>query len=267
MRTREFTYEEAVDLPLDPLSELTMTYTPEGFIELKKAIEKRGQQVPILLRNGCILDGRHRHRACQELGVGLKYEELGPISDDEALDLVIDSSVSKAIGTEASRVEAYFLCKAKGWKQREMVTKFDRLNRDYVKKMSYIEKENPEYLRSLLRQKKVRLYNKTFDKIEDYGTLHGIYKTLKGNAACKDKVIEVTPRISDTPEYEFCLEDHIPEAAARDLFWEHYYMFKIQHPASKEGLALIKLITAYHKTLDIPATSATLPASSPDLKD
>lgn len=241
-------YEKALLLEHDELSTLTMTYTVEGFEELKKAIDKRGQQVPILLRNGKILDGRHRHKACIELKIDLKYEDVGTITDEEALDLVIDSAVNKAIGTEASRVEAYLLCRAKGLKQTEMVTKFNRLNKDYVKKMSYIEKENPEYLRSILRQREVRLYNKTFDKIENYGTIHGIYKTLKGNASYKDKVIEVTPKLSEgASEHDLCIDDEMISKEAVKEYWELYYLFNISHPSSPAGLKLKDLINKAYK--------------------
>ena len=239
-------YEEALSLEADPLAMLTMTYTPEGFEELKRAIEKRGQQVPILLRDGAILDGRHRHKACMELKIDVQYEDVGLITDDEALDLVIDSAVNKAIGTEASRVEAYLLCKAKDLKQVEMVTKFKRLNKDYVKKMAYIEKENPEYLTAVLKQKQVRMYNKTFDKIEDYGTIHGIYKTLKGNAVYKDKVIEVTPSSAGSEVHELNLEEQLVSKEALKEYWELYYLFNITHPSSPAGLKLKDMVNRLH---------------------
>ena len=60
----ELTREELEELPLDPYSTLTMTYTQDGFNELKDDIRRNGQIVPILLRDGKILDGRHRHQAC-----------------------------------------------------------------------------------------------------------------------------------------------------------------------------------------------------------
>jgi hypothetical protein len=242
-------YYKTIDpntLDLDPLAKLTMTYTPAGFAELKTNIKQQGQFFPITLRNGKILDGRHRTKACAELGIEVKYEEAGNLTDDEALDLVISRSINKAVGNDASRVEAFLLCQAKGIKRSEMPTVFNRLNKNYVEKMSYIEKENPEYLTALLKQKGVRLYNKTFDKIEDYGTIHGIYKTLKGNEKFKDKVIEVTPSSGDSPIHEVDVAAQMVSKEALEEYWELYYLFNITHPASLAGVKLKDMVNRLH---------------------
>ena len=43
--------------------------TAEEYEGLKASIKERGQEVPILLLNGQNLDGRHRYRACLDLGI------------------------------------------------------------------------------------------------------------------------------------------------------------------------------------------------------
>lgn len=230
------------NLELDPLASLTMTYTVDGFTELKNSIKQHNQWQPITLRNGKILDGRHRTRACDELGIGVSYEETGDISDDKALDIVITRSINKAVGSDASRVEAFLLCLAKGVKLKEMPSLFKRLNKNYVEKMSYIHKENPEYLQALLRQNEVRLYNRTFDKIENYGTIHGVYKTLRGNAAHSSKVIEITPGISGDSEYDIDLEEQMVSREALKEYWELYYLFNITHPSSLAGIKLKDMV-------------------------
>jgi hypothetical protein len=240
-------WEDIQELELDPLAALTMTYTADGFTELKNSIKQHRQFLPITLRNGKILDGRHRTQACAELGIGVKYEETGDITDEEALDLVITRSINKAVGSDASRVEAFLLCQAKGVKLKDMPAYFKRLNKNYVEKMSYINKENPEYLQAILRQNEVRLYNRTFDKIENYGTLHGIYKTLKGNAQHKNRVIEVTPDSDDTTTHEVLIEDEMVSKEAVTEYWDLYYLFNIQHPSSPAGLKLKDLVNKLHR--------------------
>ena len=242
---------EAKDLSLDPLSTLTMTYTIDGFEELKNDICKNGQLVPIILRDGNILDGRHRHKACMELGVDIKYKEMGLLSDDEALDLVISNSINKATGTDAAKVEAYLMSKTKGLKQKEMPELFSRLNIDYIKKMSFIEKENPEYLQALLKQNKVRLYNKEYDKVEDYGTIHGIWKTLKGNKILEDRVVEVVTESVKGPDYNVYISDVMNNSAAEQEYWEIYELGKdygiTVHPETLFGKKLIDLINGKYK--------------------
>jgi len=48
---------------------------PEEFASLKASIETNGQRVPIYTHEGLIVDGRHRYRACIELGIEPRCEE------------------------------------------------------------------------------------------------------------------------------------------------------------------------------------------------
>jgi ParB-like chromosome segregation protein Spo0J len=44
--------------------------SPEEYESLKQSIMKDGLYVPIIVnQNGIILDGHHRYKACQELGI------------------------------------------------------------------------------------------------------------------------------------------------------------------------------------------------------
>lgn len=234
------TFEDTVKLELDPLAELTMTYTPDGFEELVADINKYGQLVPILLKEGKILDGRHRQKACVKLGIGVKYTEVNPdLSEARCLDLIISNSINKATGTDASKVEAYLLAKAKGIKLKHMPIYFNRLNINYVRKLSYIEKENPEYLKVLLRQNKVRLYSAKYEKTEDFGTINGVWKTLKENKVLADIVVEVPSANTQDIRYEVSIEDVMVSPAAEQAYWDLYEALKelgvILHPASPAG--------------------------------
>lgn len=237
---------DSLGIPLDPYSTLTMTYTYDGFLELKQDIQKNGQLVPILLREGKVLDGRHRLKACVELGIDVLSTELGSISDDEALALVISNSINKATDTDAAKVEAYLMCKAKGMKQKDMPSLFKRLNINYVRKLSYIEKENPEYLQALLRQNSVRLYNREYDKVEDYGTINGIWRTLKGNNALMNRVVEVEKKPTSSHDYNVHIDDVMVNEAAEQDYWELFDLGKSQgvtiHPESLFGRKIIDLI-------------------------
>jgi len=245
-KAKKLPYEEASALSLDPFSTLTMTYTQDGFEELKQDIKTNGQLVPILLRENQILDGRHRHQACMDLGVAMQYKELGDITDEEALDVVISNSINKSTNTDAAKVEAYLMCKAKGIKQKDMPAKFSRLNINYVRKLSYIEKENPEYLDVLLKQNMVRLYNKEYDKVEDYGTINGIWRTLKANKRLEETVVEVVPEPAQCQEYETDIESYFNNAAAETEYWDLYNVGKEVganlHPDTELGKRIAALI-------------------------
>lgn len=62
------------------LHELTLAFpgmAPDEFAGLKASIERDGQEEPIVLYEGKIIDGRHRYRACVELGIEPITREFG----------------------------------------------------------------------------------------------------------------------------------------------------------------------------------------------
>lgn len=240
----------ASDLELDPLSALTMAYTVDGLEELKNDILNKGQLVPIILREGRILDGRHRNICCEHLGISRLCKEVGNVSDEEAVDIVVSNSLNKSTSTDAAKVEAYLMCKAKGIRKVDMPKKFNRLNTNYVKKLVYIEKSNPEYLTAFLNQNSITLYNKEFNKVEDYGTINGLWRTLKGNQKLETKVIEVVAGPVQTQEYSTNIEEYFSNPSAEDEYWELFNLGKTSgtnlHPATELGSRIAALVKSKH---------------------
>ena len=60
---------------IHPIAELFPRMPGEEFVALKKDIRANGLLEPIWLYEGRVLDGRHRHFACQEVGVEASYRE------------------------------------------------------------------------------------------------------------------------------------------------------------------------------------------------
>lgn len=70
-------------LSAHPLAELVPSMTNAEYIALRDDIDENGQREPLTLYEGKILDGQHRYRACQELGLEPKttdYEGDAPAS-------------------------------------------------------------------------------------------------------------------------------------------------------------------------------------------
>jgi hypothetical protein len=242
----ELAHVDAKILEIDHLAKLTMTYTPEGLEELRQDIIANGQLVPIILREGKILDGRHRHLICTGLGMSILCIETGPVSDDEALSIVISNAINKTTSTDAAKTEAYLICKAKGIAKTDMPKTFSRLNINYVRKLSFIERENPEYLTVLLHQNKVRLYSAEFEKVEDYGTINGLWRTLKGNQKFANQVVEVVSEPVGTQGHSVDLEEYFNNAAAENEYWEIFHAAKLDgtnlHPSTVLGKKVAGLI-------------------------
>lgn len=87
------------------LSELFPNLSDAEFEDLKNSIEKVGQQTPITLCEGKILDGRHRYRACLELGVAPTITDLPDSIDPK--DLVIANNLRRRNITAAQKLGIY----------------------------------------------------------------------------------------------------------------------------------------------------------------
>jgi N6-adenosine-specific RNA methylase IME4/ParB-like chromosome segregation protein Spo0J len=81
-----------IDLPdgfmIHPAADLFPVMKDAEFEAFKEDIRQNGQQIPILVQHGQLIDGRHRYRACRELGIAPKIEE---ISDGESIERLIIS--------------------------------------------------------------------------------------------------------------------------------------------------------------------------------
>ena len=56
------------------------------FEQMKKSIETEGQQIPVIMYKGKLLDGRNRWQACRELGIAVKAVEWhGPGTAEEMI--------------------------------------------------------------------------------------------------------------------------------------------------------------------------------------
>jgi hypothetical protein len=57
-----------------PIAALFPLMTGSGFEELKTSMKTNGQQLPCILFEGKILDGRNRYRVCNELAIECRFE-------------------------------------------------------------------------------------------------------------------------------------------------------------------------------------------------
>lgn len=64
------------ELPVHPVAELFPPMTEEEFRGLKEDIRQHGQREDIVVWCGQLIDGRHRLRACRELGIKPQIAEL-----------------------------------------------------------------------------------------------------------------------------------------------------------------------------------------------
>lgn len=76
-----------------PAAEVFPAMTDEEYQEFKEDIRKNGQSSPVVLWKGMLVDGRHRLRACTELGIGIKTRILP--DDKDPFAFVISENLQR----------------------------------------------------------------------------------------------------------------------------------------------------------------------------
>jgi ParB-like chromosome segregation protein Spo0J len=88
------------DLHHHRMAALVPPMTPGEYRKLKADINDRGLMVPVVLYEGEILDGRHRYRACRELGRGVDFAEY---MGDDPVGYVLAVNVHRRHLTQEQR--------------------------------------------------------------------------------------------------------------------------------------------------------------------
>lgn len=100
--------------PLDPCVELFPAMNSDEFNALKQSIQRNGQSEPILLFRGKVVDGRHRLKACQELGIEPKVETLSVKTYEQAKSMAFARNINRRNLTTGQRaLMAAALCTRK----------------------------------------------------------------------------------------------------------------------------------------------------------
>ena len=86
---------------MHPLADVVPPMTDEEYQELKADIKAHGLREPITLHQGKIIDGKHRYRACIELGVEPKTREIP--TNGTPLEYVISENVKRRHLTTGQR--------------------------------------------------------------------------------------------------------------------------------------------------------------------
>lgn len=88
--------------PFHPVTEIFPPMEATAFAALVEDIAQHGQKEPILVLDGQVIDGRHRVRACEQLGIEPWVREL-EAKDGNPLSLVISLNLHRRHLTESQR--------------------------------------------------------------------------------------------------------------------------------------------------------------------
>ena len=143
---------------------------PDEFRQLSDDIKKHGLREPIVLFEGKILDGRHRARACRELGITPKTRTL---RNGSPLDFVISMNLKRRhltesqkamIGVDIEREYSKLIPKGRpkksgnnstlSGKARKHAAKQLGINEHYISDAKAIKKASPTLARAVRKGKK-----------------------------------------------------------------------------------------------------------------
>lgn len=88
--------------PLHPAAELFPAMDEAAFAALVEDISAHGQREPILILDGQVIDGRHRQRACEQLGLAPQVREVES-SDGDPFALVVSLNLHRRHLSESQR--------------------------------------------------------------------------------------------------------------------------------------------------------------------
>jgi hypothetical protein len=92
--------DTAATLPVHPAADLLPPMTDEEYDGLKADIAKHGLREKIVKYQGAVLDGRHRYRACVELGVTPEFEDY---AGDDPVAYVLSKGLHRRSLTSSQR--------------------------------------------------------------------------------------------------------------------------------------------------------------------
>lgn len=216
---------------IDNLANMTPIMSNNRYEALKLDIESKGQKQEILLRNNKIIDGRHRYKACIELGIEPIVKELGNISDEEVIDEIKSYTQGKASTPSQLAAEAlkhYITLKNMG----ENVT-LDGIAISYgvgdktLKRLNYCYKQNSEYLDIFLDGDSVEIYSEKYGKKIVCNQVYTLEQTLKYNNSVKPS--RVYREEESTIGYAYDVNIEFETEEGKDFFWKKYndYTFSI----------------------------------------
>ena len=134
----------------ETLANMFPSLSEDEFQALKSSIEQVGLQQPILIRDGEVLDGRHRLRACDELGITPLKEDVSHLPEKEIIQIVMARNIMRRHLTAGQRAAlAAALQTMSENLPNASAAKQAGVSTSYVKTAKKIKEESPETFEKL----------------------------------------------------------------------------------------------------------------------
>lgn len=179
------------------ISKINPLMDNQEFEQLKYSILQTGQQEPILLYRGLIVDGRHRTEALKELGCEyILYSEIPRNTRlSEIKEIVMSKNARRNLTKSQKAIQAYFDYIENGGTKQSYAIKYGT-DRTYISKAETIAKElGINKLDTLLNSGKVKLNNGKY-----YTNLSSIMDYISRKKKKEKEIIDYKPKDDDVKE-------------------------------------------------------------------
>jgi len=153
-------------------------------------IKINGLNMPIITRNGKILDGRHRALACHIFNIKPTIDEKGNITDEEAYATIYSHQLRKNDTETQKQIKAYDMWVQTG-KTREEIQAITGVGKDMLTYCKKIFEDHPEYKKHLLHGKSIVIRDLRDDKEKTYTNITPLVKVLKANKSAPPKIVDL----------------------------------------------------------------------------
>lgn len=167
--------------PINELANIVAMANEAEQLALTKDIANNGQEDPIVLWRGEIVDGRCRQLACISLDLELKTRELADnLSRDEVAAIVKSLNTRRNLTTTQKVVSAYKQQLRTGEINTTIAEQW-AISLGSLKNCKYLAAKQPELIEPLFSGKSVKVYSTTQQKEITTNRINTIAKILRDN--------------------------------------------------------------------------------------
>jgi ParB-like chromosome segregation protein Spo0J len=92
-----------IDVPVHPAADLFPMIDGDAFVALINDIKARGQEYPVVMWDGRLVDGRNRYAACRAAGIRPKIKNTEFKSEVDATRFIVSTNIHRRHLTESQR--------------------------------------------------------------------------------------------------------------------------------------------------------------------
>ena len=181
--------------PIHQLANIVAMASEQEQLALTNDLATRGQEEPIVLWKGEIVDGRCRQLSARSLNVELNVRELGDDLTEEEVGAIVKSLNTRRNLTMTQKTVSAYKQQLRTQETNQVIATQWAISVPTLKNCKYVAVKEPSLIGPLFDGKSVVIYN--YSKGEEITTnrINTLAKIIKDNAGLKDVTIDDTHEV------------------------------------------------------------------------